>query len=42
MELGELNDKIKNIPENQRDGVLNLIDIKTNDNMKKLRLWKRK
>lgn len=29
MELGELNDKIKNIPENQRDGVLNLIDIKT-------------
>lgn len=29
MELGELNDKIKSIPENQRDGVLNLIDIKT-------------
>ena len=28
MELSELNDKIKNIPENQRDGVLNLIDIK--------------
>ena len=36
MELKDFNDHIKNIPENQREGVLNLIDMKTNDNLEKV------
>ena len=36
MELKNFNDHIKNIPENQREGILNLIDMKTNDNLEKV------
>lgn len=36
MELNEVNNNIKHLPEEQKEAILKLIDLKTNDNMEKV------